>query len=307
MSGVVVTGCASVPLTPLPPHPVRELPGAPSVGGGAQSSVVQNIDSLLDQSVFRTARWGALVLGPSGDTIYARNPATLVTPASNMKIVTTAVALTVLGPNFQFRDSALALPLRDTVPSDFGPMYDTNAIRGLPLREVLPKILKPSQNRLAEQLLYTLALERTGVIVRDSGVAVLKRQLTAWGIPTDGYILHDGSGFDRADFLSPETVTQVLNVMRRDTTFAIWYDALPVAGVDGTLAGRMKATVAQRNAHAKTGSLGAVRALSGYVTTADGTQLTFSLFCNGFTTPPAMVTGTMDQAVVLLANLRGVQ
>jgi D-alanyl-D-alanine carboxypeptidase/D-alanyl-D-alanine-endopeptidase (penicillin-binding protein 4) len=164
-------------------------------------------------------------------------------------------------------------------------------------------MLKPSQNRLAEELFYTVALERAGAVSRDSAVAVTKRQLTEWGIPSDGYIVHDGSGYERADFLSPETITRVLNIMQHDSSFAVWYDALPVAGVDGTLVNRMRATLAERNAHAKTGSLGAVRALSGYVTTTGGIRLTFSFMCNGFTTPTAVVTNAMDRAVALLAAL----
>jgi D-alanyl-D-alanine carboxypeptidase len=261
------------------------------------------MDSLLDQPVFRTASWGVLVLGPESDTIYAHNAAKLMIPASNMKLVTAAVALAQLGPDFRFRDTAVALPLRDTVPSDFGEMYDTLFVRDHPLRDVLPRLLKPSQNRLAEEIFETLALERTGVTARDSAAAVERRQLAIWQIPTDGYIIHDGSGYDRANYLSAETLTHLLLAMRRDTAFAVWYDALPIAGIDGTLVRRMRATVAEHNVHAKTGSLQSIRALSGYVTTADGTQLTFSFLCNAFTTPAQMVTDTMDRAVILLAGM----
>jgi len=267
------------------------------------TTAAQTIDTLLTQPMFRSASWGALVLGPRGDTVYARNASALMTPASNTKLVTTAIALTLLGPDFRFRDSAVALPLRDTVPSDFGPMYDTTELHGMPLRDVLPRILKPSQNRLAEQLFYTVALERTGVISRDSASAVERRQLAAWGVPSDGYILRDGSGYDRGDYLSAETLVHVLQRMQHEPSFAVWYDALPIAAVDGTLARRMRASAAERNAHAKTGSLNAVRALSGYVTTAGGARLVFSFICNGFTVAPASVTGTMDRAVATLAAL----
>jgi len=197
----------------------------------------------------------------------------------------------------------VALPLRDTVPSDFGEMYDTLFVREHPLRDVLPKLLKPSQNRLAEELFETLALERGGVAVRDSAAAIERRQLAAWGVPADGYVIHDGSGYDRANYLSAETLTHLLFAMQRDTAFGVWYAALPIAGIDGTLMRRMRATVAERQVHAKTGSLQSIRALSGYVTTVDGTQLTFSFLCNGFTTPGQMVTDTIDRAVVLLAGL----
>jgi D-alanyl-D-alanine carboxypeptidase len=308
-----LVGCAAAAITPLPreaPHPV-DVPAPVSqassgLGAGTSRSITavrRTIDSLLDQSGFRTATWSALVLGPTGDTIYARDAAKLLIPASNMKLVTTAVALVQLGADFRFRDTAIALPLGDTVPSDFGQMYDTLFVRDHPLREVLPKLLKPSQNRLAEELFETLALERTGVIARDSAIAVERRQLGAWQIPADGYIIHDGSGYDRANYLSAETLTHILLAMRSDTAFAVWYNALPIAGIDGTLIRRMRATAATQNVHAKTGSLQSIRALSGYVTTANGAQLTFSFLCNAFTTPAQQVTDAMDQAVIVLAGM----
>jgi len=315
MSALVIAGCVAPAITPLPKTlPSSDASSTPSTPiSGASSSrearpvaiteVTHAIDSLLSQPVFRTATWGVLVLGPQGDTLYAQNASKLMIPASNMKLVTAAVALAQLGPDFRFRDTAVALPLRDTVPSDFGEMYDTLFVRDHALRDVLPKLLKPSQNRLAEEIFETLALERAGVVVRDSAAAIERRQLAVWQVPEDGYIIHDGSGYDRANYLSAETLTHLLLAMRRDTAFAVWYAALPIAGMDGTLIRRMRATVAERHVHAKTGSLQSIRALSGYVTTVDGTQLTFSFLCNAFTTPGQMVTDTIDRAVVLLAGL----
>jgi D-alanyl-D-alanine carboxypeptidase/D-alanyl-D-alanine-endopeptidase (penicillin-binding protein 4) len=264
-----------------------------------------SLDSVFQQPAFRTATWGALIVSALGDTVYAHNAATLLIPASNMKIVTATTALAQLGPDFRFRDTALALAAGDTVPSDFGPMYDTIFVRDHPLRDVLPKMLKPSQNKLAEEIARTVALERTGSPSRDSAVAVAGRQLAAWNVPSDGYILFDGSGYDRANYLSAETIVHILTQARHDTAFAVFYDALPIAGVDGTLIRRMRATSAARNAHAKTGSLHAIRALSGYVTTAGGEELTFSFLCNAYTTEPDIVLHIMDQAVARLAELPG--
>jgi D-alanyl-D-alanine carboxypeptidase len=264
------------------------------------SAVRLAIDSALNQPYFRTAMWGVLVLNEHGDTMYARNPEKLLVPASNMKIVTGAVALAQLGPNFRFRNNALSLGLRDPAPKDFGPPYDTVWLRNRPLRDVLPTMLKQSQNRLAEQIFKTIGLEGTGSPLRDSSVAVINRQLAEWQIPRDGYIVYDGSGYDRANYLSAETITRILFVMRNDSTFV---NALPVAGVDGTLVRRMRATSAMGNAYAKTGSLYSIRSLSGYVTTMSGEQLIFSMICNAYTIPANVVTSAMDSIVARLADM----
>jgi len=172
-----------------------------------------------------------------------------------------------------------------------------------PLRDILPRFEKPSQNQIGEVLLKTLGLERTGVGSADSGRAVIERQLVAWGALADGVVVRDGSGLSRHDYVTPESIIRVLDAMRRSESYQIFYDALPVAGVDGTIANRMKGTVAQGNVHAKTGYIDKARSLSGYVTTADGRLLLFSLLCNNFTTPVRSVERVQDTISVRLAGL----
>jgi D-alanyl-D-alanine carboxypeptidase/D-alanyl-D-alanine-endopeptidase (penicillin-binding protein 4) len=171
-----------------------------------------------------------------------------------------------------------------------------------PLRDILPALLKPSQNQIAEILLKTLGLERTGVGSADSGRRVVEAQLTSWGIPPDEFVIRDGSGLSRHDYLSPGTLARVLSIMQHDTAFAAFYSALPVAGVDGTIADRMRGTPAAGNVHAKTGYVDRARSLSGYVTTADGAQLVFSMLCNNWTTPVHDVEQVQDAIAALLAS-----
>ena len=58
---------------------------------------------------FRSGYWGILVVDPvRGDTLYSRNADKLFMPASNMKIVTGAVALAQLGPDFRWSTSLFA-------------------------------------------------------------------------------------------------------------------------------------------------------------------------------------------------------
>jgi D-alanyl-D-alanine carboxypeptidase/D-alanyl-D-alanine-endopeptidase (penicillin-binding protein 4) len=172
------------------------------------------------------------------------------------------------------------------------------------LRQIMPALEKPSQNQIAEALYKTLGLEKTGVGSADSGRRVVEAQLAAWGAAPDGYAVRDGSGLSRHDYVSPETIVRVLDAMRVHPAFQVYYDALPVAGVDGTIESRMRGTPAQGNVHAKTGFVDRARSLSGYVTTADGRLLLFSLLCNNWTTSVRAVERVQDDVAGRLAGLR---
>lgn len=172
------------------------------------------------------------------------------------------------------------------------------------LREVLPWLMKPSQNQIAEMIFRTTALEKAGIGRADSARAIETRQLEEWGAATDGFQIRDGSGLSRYDYVSPRTLMVVLDAMRRAPGFADYYAALPIAGVDGTIDYRMKGTPAQNNLHAKTGTISNARSLSGYVTTADGRLLEFVMLCNNFTVPVREVTRVQDAVGVALASFR---
>jgi D-alanyl-D-alanine carboxypeptidase/D-alanyl-D-alanine-endopeptidase (penicillin-binding protein 4) len=98
-------------------------------------------------------------------------------------------------------------------------------------------------------------------------------------------VLADGSGLSRFDLISPRAIVRLLAAMDRHPARALFFGALPIAGVDGTLRHRMIGTPAAGNVRAKTGSLTHVTALSGLVTTRDGERLVFSILTNNYPAP----------------------
>jgi D-alanyl-D-alanine carboxypeptidase/D-alanyl-D-alanine-endopeptidase (penicillin-binding protein 4) len=85
----------------------------------------------------------------------------------------------------------------------------------------------------------------------------------------------------------------------------VFRDALPIAGVDGTLRNRMKGTVAENNVRAKTGSLSSAASLGGYVTTAGGERLVFSVIVNNYPEDVEPRAICIDPIAVLLASFTG--
>src|SRR5256714_13794735 len=75
------------------------------------------IDSLTSQPEFRGGFWGVLVVNPrTGDTIYSKNAGKLFMPASNMKLVTSSAALTLLGPDYTYKTTFLVDgPVQDSL------------------------------------------------------------------------------------------------------------------------------------------------------------------------------------------------
>ena len=171
-----------------------------------------------------------------------------------------------------------------------------------PLSDVLPRFLKPSQNQIGEILLRTLGLEKAGVGSADSGRRVVERQMAAFGADSTSAVVRDGSGLSRHDYVTPEAIVKVLDGMRTRADFPLFYDALPIGGVDGTIGSRMKNTPAQGNVHAKTGTVDRSHSLSGYVTTADGRLLLFSFQHNNYTTNNQQVERVQDWIAAQLAG-----
>lgn len=173
-----------------------------------------------------------------------------------------------------------------------------------PLRDILPVFEKPSQNQIGELLFRTLGLEAVGAGTAAAGRRVVEEQLVAWGADTAGFAVRDGSGLSRHDYVTPETIVRVLDAMRTHPDFRVFYDALPVAGVDGTIRNRMRNSPAAGNVHAKTGTLDKARSLSGYVTTADGRLLLFSALSNNHSVANRYVEQVQDAIGIMLAGSR---
>lgn len=152
-----------------------------------------------------------------------------------------------------------------------------------PLREILPGFLKPSQNQIGELLLKTLGHALRGDGSARAGIAVVDSVTRGWGLPPRKLAQADGSGLSRYNLVAPQFLIGLLEHMRQSPNWQVFYDALPVAGVDGTLRTRMRGTPLQNNVHAKTGTVSNVRSLSGYLTTASGEPIVFSMIVNHHT------------------------
>lgn len=284
--------------------PARTFPRvrvvATTIARGAGRDSVAQIDAVKD-----TLRGDVVVTGtiPVGDTttvaVTYRDPSEAYLAALREALQDRGII--VVGDSIAPPSTAQS---PQSPPSQAAKLDTLVVLRSPPLAQILGAFLKPSQNQIGEMLFKSVALQRS-----DTGAARIARRLVAerlraWGVEGDGFLVWDGSGLSRQDLISPETIVRVLDAMRRGPHFQVYYDAFPVAGVDGTLRGRMRSTTAEANARGKTGTLSNVRSLSGYVTTPGGRLLIFSVLCNNYLVPTAYVSRVQDSIAVRLSRLR---
>ena len=119
----------------------------------------------------------------------------------------------------------------------------------------------------------------------DWGLCAMRSFLGGIGIDNGEATFDEGSGLSRQDLVTPIAMVKLLAWIAQQPFANVLRDALPVAGVDGTLKSRMLGTSAANNLQAKTGTLTHVYALSGFVTDARGEHLVFSLMLNRYQRP----------------------
>jgi D-alanyl-D-alanine carboxypeptidase/D-alanyl-D-alanine-endopeptidase (penicillin-binding protein 4) len=185
-----------------------------------------------------------------------------------------------------------------------------------PLATLLREGLKRSQNLYLQNLLQLAGARAhaaaandpaapTGFLsAADWGIHALHQLLDRIGIPPSVSLIGEGTGLSRRDLATPNALVRLLAFLANGAGAGHLRDMLPVAGVDGTLAGRMRGTLAAGNVHAKTGSMTYVNCLAGYVTSAAGEHLAFAILLNDYVPPQGVsASADVDAIAVLLAEL----
>ncbi len=166
-----------------------------------------------------------------------------------------------------------------------------------PLLQDIRVINKASQNLHAEILLRLLGRERGNTGTVEGGLEVLRGFMTQAGISNDQYIFYDGSGLSRQNLVTPHAIVQLLRYCSTQPWGEAYKSTFPVSGVDGSLSDRLNSPRLKNRIMGKTGSLGGVKALSGYATTDAGQVVVFSILSNNFNLPGKRVTDAIDQLV----------
>ncbi len=168
------------------------------------------------------------------------------------------------------------------------------------LHDILVSSLRSSDDLAAELLAKELGVRSANQGTTPAGVQAITATLTRLGVPTTGVQLVDASGLDRGDRVPCSTLAAVL-ALAGTPKFQTVADGLPVAGGEGTLAGRLEGTPLAGKLRAKTGSLNGVSGLAGLLDL--GRPLRFALLVNGNNIPDfAAAEAVREPFAVLLAS-----
>jgi PBP4 family serine-type D-alanyl-D-alanine carboxypeptidase len=173
-----------------------------------------------------------------------------------------------------------------------------------PIDKVIETMNKPSDNLSAENTLKVIGALGKGIPgSAKNGVFIENKFLSDLGMDTTKFYLADGSGTSRYNLLSADQIVQFLAAMHRQPRlFPKFYNSLPIAGIDGTIADRMSNYPVACNLRAKTGTLIGASCLSGYVRTLDGEMLAFAIMMQNFVSSSYGYRLAQDRICSLLAG-----
>jgi D-alanyl-D-alanine carboxypeptidase/D-alanyl-D-alanine-endopeptidase (penicillin-binding protein 4) len=174
--------------------------------------------------------------------------------------------------------------------------------RSAPMRVLIKRMNKESDNHFAEIMLKGLGKDFNAQGTTEAGAMLSEAVLATMDVPANTYVVQDGSGLSYGNRLTANTLVRLLVIMRQRPDYKVFHDSLPIAGRDGSLRDRMRDSAAAGNARAKTGSLAVASSLSGYVTSANGHLVAFSMMMAGDPVDWRRSQRAQDEIVEMLAE-----
>ncbi len=174
-----------------------------------------------------------------------------------------------------------------------------------PFDTVIVNLNKTSDNLSTEMTLRALAEKYFGKPASAvNGLKMIDSLVILCGLNPNDYRLVDGSGVSHYNLVSAELLLSALKhfYYNEPYLFKTLYESFPIAGVDGSLSGRMKNTLAENNVHAKTGTLSGVSSLSGYVKNKKGNMIAFSILVQNYVGSSKQARDFIDKVCEILAE-----
>lgn len=165
----------------------------------------------------------------------------------------------------------------------------------------LPELLIPI-NHLSLNLDCECLLRTIGDGSAQRGLARLREHLRQKGLPLAGYEQTDGSGLSRTNMITPELLARANASFLTGPHGTLYRASLPVVGESRSTLRRIQ-TSGQAEIRAKSGSVERVKAYTGVVTAADGSEYVFAIMVNNYQGPYSRISAEVGAVFEALSDL----
>lgn len=171
-----------------------------------------------------------------------------------------------------------------------------------PLKDLIVPLNKESLNLYAEHLLREIGHKLSGEPSLEKGLEAYRQFCIDKGIDGVGFFPEDGSGLSRSNAMTAQTLVETMKHVYDGPNREIFFNSLPVAGVDGTLKNSFKGTPLEKNVRAKTGSMSRVRSIAGTLKTKSGKNILFAILINNFDLKSQEVSKLLESILLSFYN-----
>jgi D-alanyl-D-alanine carboxypeptidase/D-alanyl-D-alanine-endopeptidase (penicillin-binding protein 4) len=168
----------------------------------------------------------------------------------------------------------------DAFPELESATYPWHTLYSSPIDTVLRRMMHQSDNFIAEQMLLVCSGVKYNLLESDTMIHWMLDSVLA-NLPQRPKWV-DGSGLSRYNLMTPQSLAQVLQKLWSEHPHERILSLFPAGGVAGTLSSWYPGKAGKPYVFAKTGGMGGIHCLSGYISCKSGKTLIFSFMHNNF-------------------------
>lgn len=241
-------------------------------------------------------------------------PAVRIFPVDDPSLFARALFIESLRSSGVRVNATIHRPRRAELPAMDAKLPQVAERKSEPLSEAIAVTLKVSHNLYASTL-PVLVGTKHGRGTAEAGLQRQAKVLQGLGVSPDQVSFAGGAGGANADSVTARATVSLLRGMAKHSAANVYFEGLPVLGVDGTLAEAVgKDSPARGKVKAKTGTLVWVdsqnermllrsKALAGQLETARGTKLYFAMFVNDLPLKPKQTASDIGKVLGKLCEV----
>ena len=160
-----------------------------------------------------------------------------------------------------------------------------------------------SNNIYAESIFKYLGYSKYGLGSFKNGTKAVEDWLKDKGLNTEGVRIVDGSGLSRLNRTTTDFMCRYLAALCKESFYDEFLQTIAKAGENGTAKNLLPGLPTGITVHVKTGTMDGVKSYAGYVITARGEQLCFSVIANDFTCTGSQMRTKLEKIIMKIATM----